>query len=51
MLTAVTGIKWGDEGKGRCITSIEAGCDHIFKLSPSGKYRCLYCNQELPVQR
>ena len=26
----------------RCITSIEAGCDHIFKLSPSGKYRCLY---------
>lgn len=35
----------------RCITSIEAGCDHIFKLSPSGKYRCLYCNQELPVQR
>lgn len=31
----------------RCITSIEANCEHIFKLSPSGKYRCLYCDQEL----
>lgn len=35
----------------RCITSIEANCEHIFKLSPSGKYRCLYCNQEISVQR
>lgn len=31
----------------RCITRIEGGCEHIFKLSPSGKYRCLYCNQEI----
>ena len=29
----------------RCITSTEAGCEHIFKLSPSKKYRCIYCNQ------
>ena len=29
----------------RCITSIETGCEHIFKLYPSGKYRCLYCNE------
>ena len=33
----------------RCITSIETNCDHIFELSPSGRYRCLYCNQEMPV--
>ena len=33
----------------RCITSIETNCDHIFDLSPSGRYRCLYCNQEMPV--
>ena len=35
----------------RCITSIEANCEQIFKLSPSGKYRCLYCDQEIAVQR
>ena len=35
----------------RCITSIETNCDHIFELSPSGRYRCLYCNQEMPVGR
>lgn len=35
----------------RCITSIETSCDHIFELSPSGRYRCLYCNQEMPVGR
>ena len=35
----------------RCITSIETNCDHIFELSPSGRYRCLYCNQEMPVRR
>lgn len=35
----------------RCITSVEPGCDHYFRLSPSGKYRCLYCNQEIPVRR
>lgn len=35
----------------RCITSTEANCDHIFRLSASGKYRCLYCNQEISVQR
>ena len=37
--------------KPRCITSIETNCDHIFELSPSGRYRCLYCNQEMPVGR
>lgn len=35
----------------RCITSIEANCDHIFRLSPSKKYRCIYCNQEMPLQK
>ena len=34
----------------RCITSIETGCEHIFKLYPSGKYRCLYCNEEISVK-
>ena len=29
----------------RCITSTEAGCEHIYKLSPSKKYRCIYCTQ------
>ena len=33
----------------RCITSIEANCNHIFQLSSTGKYRCLYCNQEISV--
>ena len=33
----------------RCITSIEANCDHIFRLSSTGKYSCLYCNQEISV--
>lgn len=29
----------------RCITSVEQGIDHIFKLSDkeSGEYRCAYC--------
>ena len=35
----------------RCITSIETNCDRIFELSLSGRYRCLYCNQEKPVGR
>lgn len=35
----------------RCITSVETNCDHIFRLSSSGKYRCVYCNQEIPVKR
>ena len=30
----------------RCITSIEQECDHIFKLTASGKYRCVYCEEE-----
>lgn len=32
----------------RCITSIEEGIDHIFKLSNPEKhvYRCIYCEQE-----
>ena len=44
----VNGIKCKNP---RCITSIETNCDHIFELSPSGRYRCLYCNQEMPVGR
>ena len=34
----------------RCITSIEEGCDHIFALAPSGKSRCVYCEQEFSVK-
>ena len=34
----------------RCITSIETGCEHIFRLSPGGKYRCVYCGQEISVR-
>lgn len=34
----------------RCITSLEEGCDHIFALTPSGRYRCIYCEQEFKVQ-
>lgn len=34
----------------RCITSIEEGCDHIFALTPSGHYRCIYCEQEFRVK-
>ena len=30
----------------RCITSMEEGCDHIFALTPSGRYRCIYCDAE-----
>lgn len=30
----------------RCITAMEEGCDHIFALTPSGRYRCIYCEQE-----
>ena len=31
----------------RCISSIEEECDQIFELSSNGKYRCIYCEQEL----
>ena len=31
----------------RCITSLEANCEHIFRMSSSKKYRCIYCNQEI----
>mgnify|MGYP004464253013 FL=1 len=34
----------------RCITSMEEGCDHIFALTPSGRYRCMYCEQEFSVK-
>ncbi|MEE0800177.1 MAG: aspartate carbamoyltransferase regulatory subunit [Gemmiger sp.] len=34
----------------RCITAIEEGCDHIFALTPSGRYRCVYCEQEFRVR-
>jgi aspartate carbamoyltransferase regulatory subunit len=33
----------------RCISSIEEECDQIFELSSNGKYRCVYCEQELQV--
>ena len=34
----------------RCITSLEEGCDHIFALTPNGRYRCIYCEQEFSVK-
>ena len=34
----------------RCITAIEEGCDHIFELTPSGRYRCIYCEEEFRVK-
>ena len=34
----------------RCITSQEPDCEQIFRLSPGGKYRCIYCNQEISVK-
>lgn len=34
----------------RCITSIESEIDHIFELTPTGKYRCIYCEEELQVK-
>ncbi len=33
----------------RCITSIEGEIDHVFELTPAGKYRCIYCEEELRV--
>lgn len=30
----------------RCITSVEEEIDHIFELTDTGSYRCLYCEQE-----
>lgn len=34
----------------RCISSIEEECEQIFELSSNGKYRCVYCEQELQVK-
>ncbi len=34
----------------RCISTIEEECDQVFELSANGKYRCIYCEQELQVQ-
>ena len=34
----------------RCISSIEEECDQVFELSSNGKYRCIYCEQELQVK-
>jgi hypothetical protein len=31
----------------RCITSVEQGIDHIFKLTDSGVYRCIYCESSI----
>lgn len=33
----------------RCIASVEEECEQVFKLSRHGKYRCIYCEQELQV--
>ena len=35
----------------RCISSIEEECDQIFEMSSNGKYRCIYCEQEMQVKR
>ncbi len=37
----------------RCITSIEEGIDHIFKLSDreNHTYRCIYCEQEFKKKK
>ena len=32
----------------RCITTTEQELDHVFKLSSSGVYRCIYCEAEAP---
>ena len=29
---------------------VEEGCTHIFALTPSGRYRCIYCEQEFRVK-
>lgn len=34
----------------RCITALEEGCDHIFRQTASGRYRCVYCEQEFRVK-
>ena len=34
----------------RCISCMEESCQHIFELSSNGKYRCIYCEQELQVK-
>ena len=34
----------------RCISSIEEECEQIFEMSSNGKYRCIYCEQELTVK-
>ena len=33
----------------RCISTVEEECDQIFELGAGGKYRCIYCEQELQV--
>ena len=32
------------------VHNTEEGCDHIFALTPSGRYRCIYCEQEFRVK-
>ena len=34
----------------RCISSVEEDCDQLFEMSSNGKYRCVYCEQELSVK-
>lgn len=34
----------------RCISSIEEECEQVFEMSSNGKYRCIYCEQELTVK-
>ena len=34
----------------RCISSVEEECVQLFEMSSNGKYRCVYCEQELSVK-
>lgn len=34
----------------RCITAMEENCSHVFELTPSGRYRCIYCEGEFRVK-
>ena len=35
----------------RCISTVEEEFDQIFELGAGGKYRCVYCEQELQVNK
>ena len=40
MLTAVTGIKWGDEGKGRVIDLLAERADIVVRYQGGNNARC-----------